>query len=102
VKRQLPEPIAGTVEYGRVAENDAFKLEAPLNYVGYEHEGCVHAWTDELDDGMAWAMFVDLKGSRPIMAGVQLGSESHARSYAEDTFWFCTKECCPSSIDAAS
>jgi hypothetical protein len=98
--RSLPAPIEGSVEHGRLGRAQAFRLEAPLRYQGYQHDRCVHGWTTATNGGTgAWALFVDLSGSTPVASGIRLGTTDEASLYAEQTYGSCTSACCVGAGD---
>ncbi len=92
MSRELPAPIEGSVEFGRLGRALPFRLGNPLSYQGYEHDQCVHAWSES--NGGAWALFVDLTGTTPVTSGIPLRTTHDARAYARNTYSECTGACC--------
>jgi hypothetical protein len=101
MNRQLPAPIEGSVEYGRLGKVQAFRLGAAIQYQGYEHDRCVHGWSAAPAGEKAWALFVDLTGSTPVATGIPVATADEARVYAQDTYSTCTGACCIGGAAAA-
>ena len=99
MSRELPAPIEGSVEYGRLGKAQAFRLGAPIRYQGYEHDHCIHGWS--VTGGGAWALFVDLTGANAVTTGIPLRSADDARTYARQTYSECTGACCLGSTTSS-